>query len=116
MRLLDSPFRVLLIQCDRQICLSVFFKCRAYSNPISSPIYHLSEGKNKCKKVITKDGEVTYYIMKGPDLYKGESHGGPADEPFRKNRGHHGGIVNGKILNKVENMYHKFGGMQNLKA
>ena len=37
-----SPFRVLLVPCDRQICLSVFFKCQAYSNPVSSPIYHLS--------------------------------------------------------------------------
>ena len=38
---LTLPMRV-LVQCDRQILLSVFFKCWAYSNPISSPIYHLS--------------------------------------------------------------------------
>ena len=42
MRLSDSPFRVLLILCDRQIRLLVFFECRAYSNPNSSPVYHLS--------------------------------------------------------------------------
>ena len=30
------------------------------------------KGKNKRKKVVTKDGEATYYITKGPDVYKGE--------------------------------------------
>ena len=42
MRLLQSPFRVLLVKCDRQKCLLVFFKCWAYSNPIPSHIYHMS--------------------------------------------------------------------------
>ena len=36
------PVRV-LVQCDRKTCLLVFFKCQAYSNPVSSPVSFLSD-------------------------------------------------------------------------
>ena len=70
------------------------------------------KGKNKRKKVVTKDGEATYYITKGPDVYKGESRDGPTDVSLKKVKGHRVGVVKSKSFNKVQDTYHKFGGKQ----